>query len=877
MATRRNSRKSARRRHSRENRQGSRFLSRSLYGRRLRYEPLEDRRLLALVTVTTLADTVDFNDNVTSLREAIFATNLVGGEDTIEFARSLISNLPGTIQLKQGELKITDSLTIVGPGAGRLTIDASGNDPTPELNNGDGSRVFSLERANARTTFNVSISGLTLTGGDVGSSGGAILGRESLVLNEMAIIDNATREYGGGVFFVDENSAIQNTLEIRNSTISGNTAQPGGGGVAARIMGGTLMFTSNVITGNKATGLSSRGGGIYTNLRNTQATIVGNAVGENTAGFGGGIWASNVTGQMLIDESRIFGNAAIVPKGQGGGILFTGDSNVATLRNSTVENNSATGIGGRGGGVYAAGDSAVIERSTITGNQAGGTGGGIYNRAALTLRETTVAGNSVINPKGNGGGIFHTGPRNIKVVASTISGNSAAFAGGGIFIIGGSPDGSTIDRSSIKGNLADYDGGGILLSTGRLQLNDSTVAENSAGRDAGGILVLQGTATITHSTINNNTAEANGGGVMSKAHATTIVNSTLSGNRATLNGGALWSSREVALRHTTVAFNRADQLGGGVFVNDGSLALNHTIVAHNVASFGRDLSGLLGASINATYSLVGSSQGSGLTPAPVGSPDANGNLIGGATSGFIVAGLGELADNGGPTKTHALLFGSPAINAGDPAAIAAEESIPQFDQRGEPYARVRGGRIDMGAFEFHQGPILDDYNDDGGVNAADYVFWRKMQGSPTAFGGSVDASQVGVIVSNDVSVAEVGVQEAEAAIGEAAIAQVVLPNVGRGHQPLTATAAESISSGRSRDSGLVVYRQCQLSGGQRARFDLLADSQAVRPYLQPLGRRDKGERWDLESTDSASSIELHHGAVDAVFEWRDSALIDASS
>ena len=87
----------------------------SPYSRRLRIEPLEDRRLLAVVTVDTLDDTVDFGDGVTSLREAIFATNLVGGADTIEFAAALTSGGPATILLTQGELAITDSLTINGP------------------------------------------------------------------------------------------------------------------------------------------------------------------------------------------------------------------------------------------------------------------------------------------------------------------------------------------------------------------------------------------------------------------------------------------------------------------------------------------------------------------------------------------------------------------------------------------------------------------------------------------------------------------------------------------------------------------------------------------------------------------------------------------
>ena len=100
--------------------------------RRLRFEPLEDRRLLAVVTVSTLDDTVDFNDGVTSLREAVFATNLVGGADTIQFAAALTSGGPATLTLTQGELKITDALSINGPGADLLTIDASGNDPTPD-------------------------------------------------------------------------------------------------------------------------------------------------------------------------------------------------------------------------------------------------------------------------------------------------------------------------------------------------------------------------------------------------------------------------------------------------------------------------------------------------------------------------------------------------------------------------------------------------------------------------------------------------------------------------------------------------------------------------------------------------------------------------
>lgn len=75
--------------------------------------------------------------------------------------------------------------------------------------------------------------------------------------------------------------------------------------------------------------------------------------------------------------------------------------------------------------------------------------------------------------------------------------------------------------------------------------------------------------------------------------------------------------------------------------------------------------------------------------------DGNGNVIGGLMHGVINPLLAPLADNGGPTQTHALLPGSPAVNGGEPFAAAP----PNFDQRGSPFPRVAGGRIDMGAFE----------------------------------------------------------------------------------------------------------------------------------------------------------------------------------
>src|SRR5689334_13991633 len=117
MSKRRTSRKAAQRRSATR----SHMQSSTLYRRPLRYEPLEDRRMLAVVTVTTLADTTDANDGVVSLREAIVATNATAGADTIDFAPSLTAGGPATIVFGRNFPAITDSLTVSGPGAALLT------------------------------------------------------------------------------------------------------------------------------------------------------------------------------------------------------------------------------------------------------------------------------------------------------------------------------------------------------------------------------------------------------------------------------------------------------------------------------------------------------------------------------------------------------------------------------------------------------------------------------------------------------------------------------------------------------------------------------------------------------------------------------------
>jgi hypothetical protein len=660
MSRRRKSRKTARQNSAAHNRQ-----SKFQYRRTLRYESLEDRRLLAVVTVTTLGDTINFSDGVTSLREAIFATNTVPGADTINFAPSLTFNGPGTILLTQDELKVTDSLTINGPGVSLLTVDASGSDPTPEQNNRDGSRVFNINDGKSSSRSEVTLVGLMLSGGDVSSGGGAI--------------------------------AFSEILSIIDSTVSGNSAMTGGG-----------IYSRDFSNGGKL-------------------TIIRSMIQNNSAGAsGGGLFFDGFSGRIDVTDSVVSNNAA----GQdGGGMIMTGAT--ININRTSVHDNYA---GRSGGGVEATG-TLIINDSSIINNSANQSvpatvsygGGGVSASGNVVIADTIIRGNS---SKSIGGGLFCWGAATIT--GCTITGNSASDSGGGILLGTGT---LTVTNSAIRGNSAGGGGGGI-ASNGSLVVTNSAisgnsangVAQNSSYRHGGGIWCV-GSLLVVGTTISGNSSKYDGGGIWSGLNANvTITNSTVSGNSAG-TGGGVWVTSGASVSHSTIASNSAQSLGGGFFAQSGTLQLQHSIVAQNSAPVGRNLTGLIGTTIVPRYSLIGWNAESGLVEAPVGTPDANGNLIGGPVHRAIDPMLGPLVDNAGIALpdgshilTHALLIGSPAINAGDPAAVAAVNGVPVSDQRGAPFTRVYGGRIDIGAFEFQTlDHLYGDFNYDVAVDSADYV------------------------------------------------------------------------------------------------------------------------------------------------------------
>jgi predicted outer membrane repeat protein len=600
--------------------------------RRLRIEPLEDRRLLS-ITVNTLVDELDGSilDGDVSLRDAIAAAPL--GE-TINFGST------GTIKLTLGQLSINQSLTINGPGANLLTIDASGNDPTPTVDNGDGSRVLGVAGGD------VSISGLTLTGGDMFGDGGGIFSTANLTVTDSTITGNVahgTRSYSGYYGYYYHHHA--------------------GGGIWST---GSLTVTGSTVRGNTATG---DGGGLYivNNLTVANSAITGNSTTMN----GGGIFHVN-NGTTVLTNAAINGNSAGV---NGGGIF----GHNVTVTGGTINNNSAR----YGGGVF--GSNLTITGSTISTNAAQLGGGGISGFGELTVTGATIEGNTA---GGSGGGILGG---NVTVLTSAVTGNSATLSGGGI-----SSNGDlTVSASTIGSNTAGSAGGGVHATGSLIVLDASTIVANNAGGEGGGIFSTSQQLSIINTTLSANTAVGHGGGIYV----------------APLNAGEATAS----VAHSTIVNNRADvgnsstHFGGGLFARAGEVVVNHSIVANNLntTNFGipSDVTGLLGATIAAKWSLIGHNADSGLAEAPIGAPDSQGNLIGGAVGGAIDPLLGTLVANGGPTRTYAISADSPARNAGNPAAVAGMNGVPLLDQRRAPFGRVFGGRIDIGAYELQSLPV----------------------------------------------------------------------------------------------------------------------------------------------------------------------------
>lgn len=211
------------------------------------------------------------------------------------------------------------------------------------------------------------------------------------------------------------------------------------------------------------------------------------------------------------------------------------------------------------------------------------------------------------------------------------------------------------------------DGAGIRQDGGGLSLENCTLSGNTVSGGFGGAMIRYGgSTTLSNCTISGNNAgdassPGDGAGLDFEAGSTVLSNCTITGNTG----------------HT---FGSTSSYGGGIYINAGSTCtLDNTLVAGNSAPNGPDI---FGSATSAGHNLIGKTDGSSGF-----SGGAQGDLVG-TTASPVFARIGPLAANGGPTQTHALLAGSPAINAG-------RTTLPT-DQRG----LARDSSPDIGAFEF---------------------------------------------------------------------------------------------------------------------------------------------------------------------------------
>ncbi len=487
-------------------------------GRRLRVECLETRLTLSSSPVVVVMSSADSGPR--SLRAAIGSA--VSGE-TIEFAPSVHS-----ITLTSGELPISTSLNIVGPGANKLTISGNNN-----------SRVFDIQSGT------VTVEGLTIANGKVNTplettpiystwGGGGIVNEPGAMLtlvsdtlsNNQAVGVVGQDEFGGGLFNMGSATVVACTFTNNQVLGAGSYDALGGpaGGAIDNYAGAGLTVANSLFSNNSV--VSADGDGYF---------ALGGAIENNagTNGFApigpGGAVPSTAT---LTDCTFLnnLAQAGTQADSNGGAILCEGNGTSMTLTGCLISGNrsvgGADGTGfedgqGLGGGIMNTAGNMVITDCTITNNQA--VGGNNAN----------FSGGNPWNGLGSGGGISNGAGGALDIANSTVSGN---IAQGG---------------ANTSGPGGDGYGGGI-ESSSALTVTDSRITNNTAIGGLGGAGTAMGTIGAD--------GFGFGGGIDTSGvgATTTLVGCTIASNVAQGSAGANGNSG-------------GDGVGGGLGVGNQGL------------------------------------------------------------------------------------------------------------------------------------------------------------------------------------------------------------------------------------------------------------------------------------------------------------------
>ena len=650
-------------------------------------------------TILTVNTTVDESDSGAdggtslSLREAVAIANNTPEDEIIELESGQTYEISSELDIAS----TGGTLTIRGVGEENAIIDANENSRVIHVNSDD------------EYEASLVLENITVTGGrtsfafleDTDGAGILIDNRATVELTNCIITGNATSsdDVGGGIF-------NDGNLTLTDCVVS-NNASGNGGGVYTNF--GNTTIVDSTITNNNAEEMASSttigtGGGVV-HLGAGTTEIVGSTVSDNSANSrGGGVFVSesfgsdSVAGSLRIVDSTISGNTA--PSGGG---VYSGVIESSVVENTTIEYNTA-GFGGglfNGGGVYS--NTMVIENNTtIRNNIANGDGGGIFSDDDLRIRNSTISGNQA---SGSGGGVF-ADLANVRIYDSLVDENSAEDDGGGLY------DVDIVRRTTISNNVANGSGGGLHANLGLVV--DSTISGNTAAGDGGGVFAdgsnfEYATLVLANSTISGNQANADGGGInVDTAYYTAGligVNLTITDNLADRN-------------------NDGGGDGGGINNSRGFVSLGNSILEGNFDTPENSGEGAINPNISGDAAGDASNIVGDLTGLGEGQSLGQGSDITG-----VDPLLGELQDNGGEIATHALLSGSPAINAGNNANILQEtyfdidgdpevetfdfngdgdvDDALEFDERGEEFSRIAGETVDIGAFELQDNEEIE--------------------------------------------------------------------------------------------------------------------------------------------------------------------------
>ncbi len=686
------------------------------------------------VTVTDTTDRLDPLSGSISLREAIDLTDALPGADSIHFDLG-----PGAkqITLTGGQLAVTNSVTIHGPGASKLTVSGNG-----------ASRVFAVEAGP------VTIKDLTIADGLAAApdvvpgvtAGGGIINSGVLTLDRVNFSDDAAEDatvaravLGGAV------ANVGGDVTIKDGNFTGNVASglAAVGGAVGSIFGGTLSVTGTAFSDNAAEGVAFGGGGAI-------GQDVGSTLTVNGAAFTGNR-ASAVVGADPTGANPLQGFAA-------GGAVVSGGGSTAAVKNSTFADGLARGgdgafSNGNGGDAHggailstaesvfgtAAASELTVRQSDFTNNVAqggsgavgkdggSGLGGAVNGSDSITIAGGTYTANRAVGGVGGAGG-------------NGGEGQGGGFTSGFDITVDNQPD-VTITGATFARNLAlggggatagGGFGGGLEFFGGTVDLTAVTVDRNQAVGGAGttavestgggGLQAADGaTVTIADGTITGNVAvggsgplpgSAVGGGLVvgnvnppspgeTGFASVTVTGGTVSGNVVsglTAVGGGFADARGSALtvKRTTFTGNRAAGIAlgaGGAIGQDGAgtrpstLSVDRATFTDNTASalLGADSSGanpLQGAGVGGAIVSGGGSRATVTRTSFTGNTARGGNGAAGGAGGLGAGGaiystslsvLGPTAPGGGLTVADGSFTGNRAFGGAGGAGTAGQK------------------------------------------------------------------------------------------------------------------------------------------------------------------------------------------------------------